>query len=82
VPVEDKPIAVDFRSIALVNLFAKLIRQAQAEGCTDFSVTEMLPDVDQLWLRDSAGRRYSSELRFVALDSMNPGNPKGADPRP
>ena len=70
VPVEAKPVAVDFRSIVLVNLLAKHIRQTEAAGHTEFSVSEMLPDLDQLWLADHAGRRYSSELRFVAFDGM------------
>jgi Lantibiotic dehydratase, N terminus len=70
VPVELKPIAADFRSIALVNLFAKSIRQAQAAGHAEYTVTEMLPDPDQLWLTDHAGQRYTSELRFVAFDGM------------
>ncbi len=76
VPVEEKPVAVDFRSIVLVNLFAKLIRQTKADGFASYTVTEMLPDVDQLWLPDSAGRRYSSEFRFVAVDGI--GNTEGA----
>jgi len=29
----------------------------------------MLPDLDQLWLTDRRGRRYSSELRIIAYDS-------------
>jgi Lantibiotic dehydratase, N terminus len=70
VPVELKPTAADFRSIVLVNLLAKHIRQTKAAGHAEFSVTEMLPDLDQLWLTDGAGRSYSSELRFVAYDSM------------
>ena len=70
VPVELKPTAVDFRSIVLVNLLAKNIRQTQAAGHAQFSVTEMLPDLDQLWLTDREGRRYSSELRIIAYDSM------------
>jgi Lantibiotic dehydratase, N terminus len=70
VPVELKPVAADFRSIVLVNLLAKHIRQTKAAGHAEFSVTEMLPDPDQLWLTDGAGRSYSSELRFVAYDSM------------
>ncbi len=68
VPVELKPTAADFRSIVLVNLLAKHIRQTQAAGHTQYSVTEMLPDTDQLWLTDRQGRRYSSELRMVAYD--------------
>jgi hypothetical protein len=70
VPVELKPAAADFRSIVLVNLFAKHIRQTQAAGHTEYTVTEMLPDLDQLWLTDRQGRRYSSELRIIAYDSM------------
>jgi hypothetical protein len=70
VPVELKPTAADFRSIVLVNLLAKNIRQTQAAGHAQFTVTEMLPDLDQLWLTDRQGRRYSSELRIIAYDSM------------
>jgi hypothetical protein len=70
VPMELKPTAADFSSIVLVNLFAKHIRQTQAAGHTQYTVTEMLPDLDQLWLTDRQGRRYSSELRIVAYDSM------------
>jgi len=68
VPVELKPTAADFRSIVLVNVFAKHIRQTKAAGHTQYSVTEMLPDTDQLWLTDRQGRRYSSELRIIAYD--------------
>ena len=70
VPVELKPAAADFRSIVLVNLLAKHIRQTQAAGHAEFTVTEMLPDLDQLWLTDREGQRYSSELRIVAYDSL------------
>ncbi|HLJ99465.1 MAG TPA: hypothetical protein VKU39_06105, partial [Streptosporangiaceae bacterium] len=69
VPVEMKPTAADFRSIVLVNLFAKHIKQTRAAGHAEYTVTEMLPDLDQLWLTDRRGRRYSSELRIVAYDS-------------
>jgi hypothetical protein len=70
VPNELKPTAADFRSLILVNLFARHIRQTKAAGLAEYSVTEMLPDTDQLWLTDRAGRRYSSELRIIAYDSM------------
>jgi hypothetical protein len=70
VPVEAKPTAADFRSIVLLNLFAKHIRQTEAAGYAEYSVTEMLPDLGQLWLPDREGRRYSSELRFVTFDGM------------
>jgi hypothetical protein len=75
VPVELKPTAADFRSIVLVNLFAKHIRMTQAAGHTQFSLTEMLPDTDQLWLTDRQGGRYSSELRIIAYDSMTKDHP-------
>ena len=71
VPVEAKPMAADFQSIALINLFARHVRQTKAAGYAEYTVTEMLPDPGQLWLADRAGRRYSSELRFVAFDGMN-----------
>jgi hypothetical protein len=71
VPVELKPSAADFRSIVLVNLLAKHIRQTHAAGHAQYTVTEMLPDLDQLWLTDRHGQHYSSELRFVAYDNMS-----------
>ena len=71
VPVELKPTAADFRSIVLVNLLAKHIRQTAAAGHASYTVTEMLPDLDQLWLTDRQGRRYSSELRIVTVDGMS-----------
>jgi hypothetical protein len=70
VPVELKPAAADFRSLVLVNLLAKHIRLTGAAGHAEYTVTEMLPDLDQLWLTDRQGRRYSSELRIVAYDNM------------
>ncbi|HEV2258165.1 MAG TPA: hypothetical protein VGS06_33955, partial [Streptosporangiaceae bacterium] len=70
VPVELKPAAADFRSIVLVNLLAKHIRQTRAAGHTHYTVTEMLPDLGQLWLTDHHGQHYSSELRIVAFDGM------------
>jgi hypothetical protein len=70
VPVEAKPTAADFRSLVLVNLFAKHVRQTKAAGHAEYTVSEMLPDLDQLWLADREGRRYSSELRFVAFDEQ------------
>jgi hypothetical protein len=70
VPVELKPTAADFRSIVLVNLLAKHIRQTHAAGHQEFTVTEMLPDLDQLWLTDRHGQHYSSELRIIAYDHL------------
>lgn len=65
VPVEEKPMAVDFRSLTMVNLLAKSVRKSKDAGFASFSATEMLPDIDQLWLPDAAGERYTCELRMV-----------------
>ena len=69
VPVEGKPTAVDFGSLVLVNLLAKLIRRsAEADPAGTVRITEALPDLDQLWLPDAAGERYGCEFRMVATD--------------
>ncbi|HEX6501138.1 MAG TPA: lantibiotic dehydratase [Micromonosporaceae bacterium] len=67
VPVERKPLAVDFRSLPLVNLLAKLIRRTAEAGAGQVTITEMLPDIDRLWLRDARGARYTAELRVVVV---------------
>lgn len=69
VPVEGKPMAVDFRSLPLVNLLAKSIRKTAHAGRVNVTISEMLPDIDRLWLCDAAGERYTSELRFVGVDT-------------
>jgi hypothetical protein len=68
VPGEDKPTALDFASLPLVNLFAKAVRKAADAGGGAVRVTEMMPDLDELWLPDAAGERYTAELRFVAVN--------------
>ncbi|HJQ02752.1 MAG TPA: lantibiotic dehydratase [Jatrophihabitans sp.] len=68
VPVEDKPTFVDFRSLVYVNILAKSIRRSAEERDGTVSLTEMLPDQNELWLQDAAGARYTSELRFLAVD--------------
>jgi hypothetical protein len=37
------------------------------------TVTEMLPAPDQTWLTDAKGRRYTAELRMVAVDQKAAG---------
>jgi hypothetical protein len=68
VPVEDKPTFVDFGSLAYVNLLAKAIRRSRGEDNSSVTLTEMLPDQSQLWLRDSDGGRYTCEFRIVTVD--------------
>ncbi|GAB4192327.1 MAG: hypothetical protein OHK0022_06430 [Roseiflexaceae bacterium] len=69
-PTERKPFYVDFDSPVLVQMLAKALRRACTAGAAEewFSISEMLPDHRQLWLHDAEGRRYTSELRFVAVD--------------
>ncbi|WP_196452891.1 lantibiotic dehydratase [Planomonospora sp. ID82291] len=65
--IERKPIAVDFRSLSLVNLLGKFVRRTAEAGSGAVTITEMLPDTDRLWLRDARGARYTAELRIMAL---------------
>lgn len=70
VPWENKPFFVDLRSPASVRLLAKQIRGAIRKGVdpsTEISVSEMLPSFEDLWLTDASGRKYTSELRMVAI---------------
>lgn len=63
---EPKPCFVDFESPPLAELFLKLARNSDS-----VSVSEMLPGFDELWLTDSAGNRYTSELRLTAVDPLS-----------
>ncbi len=65
-PEEMKPIFVDQQSSQLLELFCKLARDTES-GVT---LSEMLPGPDGLWLEDGQGRRYTSELRLVAVDPV------------
>jgi hypothetical protein len=70
VPIERKPAYLDLESPALIDVFCKMVRrmlEAKLSKAT-VEVTEMLPAMDGLWLRDSAGQCYTSELRIVAVD--------------
>lgn len=73
-PRELKPFFVDFDSPAYVNLLAKAVRRLRLSGDVTpgspdrITVTEMLPDLDQLWLTDSDARTYTAELRLAAVD--------------
>jgi hypothetical protein len=69
-PVERKPVYVDFDSPIYVDYFAKIIRRSAEQSQNDICVcvTEMFPDHDHLWLADSLDRRYTAELRLVAVD--------------
>jgi hypothetical protein len=62
---EAKPCFVDFSSTAFVENFCHLVRGSDA-----LSVSEMLPDLEDLWLTDAAGARYTAELRLAMVDPM------------
>jgi hypothetical protein len=71
-PVEVKPFYVDFSSPIYVDILARLVRKSlEADKDAVITISEMLPAHDQTWLLDSAGQRYTSELRIVALDLTN-----------
>jgi hypothetical protein len=68
-PVEPRPFYVDFDSPVYVNILAKAIRRLAArDPRARLTVSEMLPTPQQAWLTDDLGNRYTSELRFVAVD--------------
>ncbi|MGZ3457976.1 MAG: lantibiotic dehydratase [Archangium sp.] len=63
---EPKPCFVDFESPTFAELFLKLARNSES-----VSVSEMLPEFDELWLTDAARNRYTSELRLTAVDPLS-----------
>lgn len=62
-PAEPKPVYVDLDSPIFVESLARIARKAES-----LTLSEMLPSIDEWWLADSEGRRYSSELRIVCVD--------------
>lgn len=67
---ETKPCYVDLTSPAHVASLRHMCRSARTAGGdgTSLVVTEMLPNLEQAWLEDGAGRRYFSELRMQICD--------------
>lgn len=69
VPVEVKPVYVDFSSVIYVDLISRLVRRTiEQDPKAQVTVTEMLPGTQETWLPDAEGQTYTSELRVVALD--------------
>jgi hypothetical protein len=70
VPVEAKPFYVDLESPIYVNVLARMVRRTlESEGENGVvKIVEMMPDLEEVWLPDAAGNRYTSELRIVAVD--------------
>ncbi|MFC4590843.1 lantibiotic dehydratase family protein [Sphaerisporangium corydalis] len=68
-PTEPRPFYVDFHSPVYVNIFAKAVRRLQRDDPGGrLTISEMQPTPEQTWLTDDKGDRYTSELRFVAVD--------------
>jgi Lantibiotic dehydratase, N terminus len=70
VPVETKPVYLDFESPLSVDLFSRLVRKTMKLDTTAawVEISEMLPTPNQAWLLDIDNNRYTSELRMVAVD--------------
>ena len=80
-PTEPRPFYVDFHSPVYVNIFAKAVRRLLRDDPKGrLTVSEMLPTPEQTWLTDGAGERYTSELRFVAVDDTQTRADEGAVP--
>lgn len=70
-PGEGKPVYIDFDSPIYVEILAKMVRRAaggEQGNAGSFTVTEMLPQMEQSWLPGADGERYTCELRMVAVD--------------
>lgn len=64
-PAEEKPCYLDFNSPVYTALFVKQMKPLA--GDASVRIEEMLPDVDDAWLVDVEGSRYTCELRLAAL---------------
>jgi hypothetical protein len=72
-PVEVKPYYLDFDSVIYVENFVRAARRTLEQRSPEalITVVEMLPEPDRLWLPDAQDRRYTSELRIVAVDPQH-----------
>jgi hypothetical protein len=69
-PTEPRPFYADLHSPTYLAVLAKAIRRlAREDAAARLTVSEMLPTPEQTWLVDDRGRGYTSELRFVAVDT-------------
>ncbi|TCO45317.1 lantibiotic dehydratase [Actinocrispum wychmicini] len=65
---EAKPVYLDLTSPIYAGVLCAMARASGPEET--MTITELLPDTGQHWLRDAAGQRYSSELRFQIVDPV------------
>lgn len=75
-PKEPKPCYLDIDSPTYVNVFARMVRPMAPSDRV--ALTEMTPGVDEAWLTDAQGLRYTSELRFVVSPPAGPGPERSA----
>jgi hypothetical protein len=62
---EVKPLYIDVASTIYIEMLAKLLRESP-----DASLSEMLPTIEDAWVLDREGNRYSGELRIAAVDPV------------
>jgi hypothetical protein len=81
-PYESKPFFVDLDSPPAVEVLCRVVRGARERGDEDtlLGFSEMLPGPHQCWLTDAEGRRFTSEIRIVAVD-LAPGGVNAGCPR-
>jgi hypothetical protein len=78
-PLEPKPIYVDTDSLVLGRILCRQARQAATDSTgARIRCTEMLPAPEDCWLTDTAGNRYVSEFRLVAVDHTRRGGTAAA----
>ncbi len=65
VPEESKPYYLDMESPIFVEMFLRTIHKSSA-----LYLSEMLPQFEQLWLKDQHQERFTSELRLAVLDPV------------
>ena len=68
--LEVKPFYLSLDSPVLVEILCRAIRRMTSSGAEGEGMvfSEMLPGVQQLWLKDARGASYTSELRFAVVD--------------
>src|SRR6516165_7427487 len=82
-PGELKPIYIDFASPVLTRILCRQVRRAAADfPGQPVRFTEMLPAPGDCWLADQDGRRYTSEMRLVAVDLGRKASSRPKSPPP
>ncbi|MDB4961943.1 MAG: hypothetical protein JWP01_1942 [Myxococcales bacterium] len=64
-PEEVKPVYVDLDLGIYVEILARMLR-----GASSAWLSEMLPSIEQAWVVDRDGARYTSELRVATVDPL------------